>query len=37
MDKNYKLLNAVNQHEFSSTLHDKPLNKETFFYEGDYL
>ena len=37
LDKKYNLLSVTTWHEFSHILHDKPINKETFFYDGDYL
>ena len=36
-DKKYKLFQSVTQHKFSHALHDKEINKETFFYDRDYL
>ena len=37
LDKKYNLLSVTTWHEFSHVLHDKPINKETFFYDRDYL
>ena len=37
LDKKYNLLSVTTWHEFSHILYDKPINKETFFYDRDYL
>ena len=37
LDKKYNLLSVTTWHEFSHILHEKPINKETFLYDRDYL